>query len=194
MVGRPREFDVDEALNAAMQAFWAKGYEATSMSDLMAATGLHKGSLYQAFGDKHALFIQSLKRYLEAMRNAMTEMMAEARSPLDGLEKTLHRMVEFVDDSPCPMGCMAINTLVELAPHDGEVKQVMLDHIGWMRSSMRDVIAAAQARGELSDSRPPELVTGILMTMLAGIATTVKASINKVDAHQLIDAQIEALR
>ena len=70
MVGRPRQFDVDQTLDAAMRAFWARGYEATSMADLMAATGLHKGSLYQAFGDKHALFIEALKRYLGEMARA----------------------------------------------------------------------------------------------------------------------------
>lgn len=193
MVGRPREFDVDEALNAAMQAFWAKGYEATSLSDLMEATGLHKGSLYQAFGDKHSLFVQALKRYLESMRLAKSEILAEAESPLDGLRKVLHRMVDFVDDSPCPMGCMAINAMVELAPHDAEVKDIMLDHVARMRSGMRDVIAAAQAQGEIDDSRPPEVITALLLTMLAGIATTVKAALTKMDAHQLIDAQIDAL-
>ena len=193
MVGRPREFDVDEALDAAMAAFWAKGYEATSLSDLTAATRLHKGSLYQAFGDKHSLFVQSLKRYLQSMRQAKSEILNDAESPLDGLRKVLHRMVEFVDDSPCPMGCLAINTLVELAPHDAEVRDIMLDHIDRMRSSLREVIAEAQAAGEISAERPPELVTAMLLTTLAGIATTVKAAINKTDAHAIVDAQIDAL-
>ena len=178
MVGRPREFDVDEVLDAAMGAFWAKGYESTSRSDLTAATGLHKGSLYLAFGDKHSLFVQSLKRYLQSMRQAKTETLAEAESPLDGLRRVIHRMVEFVDDSPCPMGCLAINTLVELAPHDAEVRDIMLDHIARMRTSLRDVVAAAQEAGEISTERPPELVTAMLLTTLAGIATTVKAAIN----------------
>ena len=193
MVGRPREFDVDEALDAAMAAFWAKGYEATSLTDLTAATGLHKGSLYQAFGDKHSLFVQSLKRYLGSMRLAKTEILREADSPVEGLRRVMHRMVEFIDDSPCPMGCMAINTLVELAPHDPEVKEIMLDHIDRMRSSMRDIVAEAQAAGKISSERPPELVTALLMTTLAGLATTVKAAINKTDAHTIVDAQIDAL-
>ena len=60
----PREFDMDEALDAAMSVFWEKGYEGTSMADLMAATGLHKGSIYKAFTDKHDLFVKALKRYL----------------------------------------------------------------------------------------------------------------------------------
>ena len=62
-VGRPREFDLEEALDAAMQAFWAHGYESTSMADLMLAMDLQKGSIYKAFGDKHSLFIQALRRH-----------------------------------------------------------------------------------------------------------------------------------
>ena len=64
-VGRPREFDEEAALEAAMDAFWAKGFEATSMTDLCNCTGLHKGSLYQAFGDKHTLFLKALKHLSE---------------------------------------------------------------------------------------------------------------------------------
>jgi TetR/AcrR family transcriptional repressor of nem operon len=193
MVGRPREFDIDEALDAAMGAFWAKGYEATSLTDLMSVTGLHKGSLYKAFGDKHSLFVQALKRYLHSMRHAKNEMLAEAESPLDGLRAVAHRMVEFVDDSPSPMGCMAINALVELAPHDAEVKELMVDHIARMRSSIRDTVAQAQASGQMDRSRPPELITAMLLTMLAGIGTTMKGAISKPEAHMLIDAQIDAL-
>ena len=63
-MARPREFDIDHVLNAAMHAFWQRGYEATSLADLMEATGLQKGSLYKAFGDKHSLFMQALNRYL----------------------------------------------------------------------------------------------------------------------------------
>jgi len=193
MAGRPREFDPDEALDAAMEAFWAKGYEATSLMDLVSATGLHKGSLYKAFGDKHSLFIQALKRYLQSMRRAKDEKLAGAKSPLDGIRAVMHAMVEFFDDSPSPMGCMAINSLIELAPHDSEVKAIMLDHIDRMRSSLYAGVTKAQALGQMSKSRPPELVTAMLMTMLAGVGTTIKTGINKTDAHMLVDAQIDAL-
>jgi len=192
MVGRPREFDVDQALDAAMAAFWAKGYESTSLSDLMAATGLHKGSLYQAFGDKHSLFVQALKRYLQAMRSAKDQILAGASSPLDGLRSVMHRMVDFIDDSDCPMGCMAINALVELAPHDQEVRAVVFDHIERMRSSLCALVIEAQNAGEIDSARPPEVVTGLLMTTMAGLATTIKGPISKAQAHQLMDAQIDA--
>jgi TetR/AcrR family transcriptional repressor of nem operon len=193
MVGRPRQFDVDEALDAAMEAFWAKGYEATSLMDLVSATGLHKGSLYKAFGDKHSLFIQALKRYLLSMRRAKDERLAEAESPLDGVRGVMHAMVDFLDDSPRPMGCMAINSLIELAPHDDEVKKIMVDHLARMRASLGGAVKQAQASGQMSKSRPPELVTAMLMTMLAGVGTTIKTGIHKTDAHTLVDAQIDAL-
>jgi len=193
MVGRPREFDVDQALNAAMEAFWAKGYEATSLSDLMSATGLHKGSIYQAFGGKHSLFIKALKRYLEDMRKGKNELLANAESPLAGLRAVAHGMVDIVDDSPCPKGCMAINALVELAPHDDEVQRIMTDHIGRMRRSIEDVVARAQEGGEMSDERSPELVAAMMLTFIIGLGTTMKGPITKKKAHELVDAQMQAM-
>lgn len=193
MVGRPREFDVDEVLDAAMATFWSRGYESTSLSDLMSATGLHKGSLYKAFGDKHSLFLQSLKRYLGNMRRTKNEILAEAPTPLDGIRAVVHRMIDFIDDGPCPMGCMAINAMVELAPHDDEVRAIMTDHIANQRASLTELIANAQAAGQISKARPPELITALLMTMLAGLAATIKGAISKTEAHALADAQIEAL-
>lgn len=177
-----------------MNAFWAKGYEATSLHDLMTATGLHKGSLYKAFGDKHSLFVLALKRYLHAMRQASSESLKSAGSPLDALRAVAHGMVEFVDDSPCPMGCMAVNALVEMAPHDPEVKEIMADHLARMRQTIGAVVGQAQAAGQLSSERPPELVTAMILTLLAGIGTTIKGAITKVDGHRLVDAQIDALR
>ena len=99
MVGRPREFDADEALDAAMGAFWAKGYESTSLSDLTAATGLHKGSLYQAFGDKHSLFIEALRRYLNEMLRRNREALEAGATPLEGLRDLAHALVDLASEN-----------------------------------------------------------------------------------------------
>jgi TetR/AcrR family transcriptional repressor of nem operon len=88
-MARPREFDMDEALDAAIGTFWTQGYEATSMTDLMEATGLHKGSLYKAFDDKHDLFMKSLSRYLDNHWETMQAILGEARSPLEGVRAWL---------------------------------------------------------------------------------------------------------
>jgi TetR/AcrR family transcriptional repressor of nem operon len=194
MVGRPREFDPDNVLDAAMQAFWAKGYEATSLADLMEATGLHKGSLYQAFGDKHTLFIQVLKRYLGDMRRQKNKLLKGATTPLGGLRAVLHGMLDIADgDCPCPKGCLAINSLVELAPHDPEVRNIMDDHMNRMRQGAVEALTHAQEAGQISSNRSPEVVTSLMMTFMAGLATRLKAGLSKADAHVLLDTQLEAL-
>ena len=194
MVGRPREFDPEIALDAAMQAFWAKGYEATSLSDLMEATGLHKGSLYQAFGDKHTLFIQALKRYLSDMRRMKSKMIAHAATPLEGIRAVTHGMLDIADgDCTCPRGCLAINTLVELAPHDAEVQEVMNDHIQRMRSSFAEVVARGQEAGQIRTDKSAAEITALMMTFMLGLGTSLRGHLSKDDAHKLLDAQFEAV-
>ena len=194
MVGRPREFDENQVLDAAMQAFWAKGYEATSLADLVSTTGLLKGSLYRAFGNKHSLFLQTLNRYLENMRRQKNEILAEAATPLEGLRSVLHGIIDTSDgDSACPKGCMAINSLVELAPHDEKVQRIMGDHAQRMRGSMTKTLTQAQAAGQISSLRSPELLTSLLMTFMAGLAATMKGPVSETEAHQLLDAQLEML-
>lgn len=194
MVGRPREFDPEIALDAAMQAFWAKGYQATSLSDLMEATGLHKGSLYQAFGDKHSLFIQALKRYLSDMRRMKSKMIAQAATPLEGIRAVAHGMLDIADgDCSCPRGCMAINTLVELAPYDAEVQEVMNDHIQRMRSSFAEVVARGQEAGQIRTDKSAAEITALMMTFMLGLGTSLRGHLSKDDAHKLLDAQFEAV-
>jgi TetR/AcrR family transcriptional repressor of nem operon len=191
MVGRPREFDFDEALDSAMHAFWATGYEATSMADLMAATGLHKGSLYQTFGDKHSLFIAALRKYLGGMRQHKNELLEQAATPLEGIRNVAHGMVDMADgDSECPKGCMVINSVVELAPRDPEVKAILVEHMTLMRQSLVEVLTKGQALGEIDAQRPAELIAGLLMTFMAGLGTNLKGPMQMEEAHQLLDQQL----
>jgi hypothetical protein len=128
------------------------------------------------------------------MRRHKNECIAAASTPLEGLRDAAHSMLEMADDDPaCPKGCMAINTLIELAPHDADVGRIMNDHIANMRQSLETVIAEAQQAGQVSDKRPPEVITSLMMTFMAGLAATMKGPIDKAQAHQLLDAQFEAL-
>jgi TetR/AcrR family transcriptional repressor of nem operon len=194
MVGRPRQFDVDQTLDAAMRAFWARGYEATSMADLMAATGLHKGSLYQAFGDKHALFIQALKRYLGEMARAGASAIQTAPTPRDGLARLGHTLIEITgEDRDEPRGCMALNALAELAPHDAEVRELLQGQVAWIRRGITATVMRAQEQGQISRERSPELVADLLLMFVWGLATSMKGYIDKAQAHALLDEQLEAI-
>ncbi len=170
-VGRPREFDEAAALEAAMDAFWAKGYEATSMADLCSCTGLHKGSLYQAFGDKHKLFMDSLNHYAETEFREVAAVAYDSDSPLENIRAMVFKIAS---DSKSEKGCMMVNTMVELAPHDPEIRKA-LEAIATKRTRfMVDMIAKAQAAGEIRPELNPEKLALQLMVTLAGSAALVK--------------------
>ena len=177
-----------------MQAFWANGYAATSMSDLLEATGLHKGSLYQAFGDKHTLFARALSHYLEEMRRRKNERLASAPTPLDGIRSVAHGMVDLAcADETCPKGCLGINSLVELAPHDPEVARILDQHTQLMRGSLEETIRKAQAEGQIRKDRAAELIAAMLMTFMAGLAALLRGPLTARQAHELLDAQFAAI-
>ena len=194
MVGRPREFDEEQVLDAAMKAFWANGYEATSLADLVSVTGLHKGSLYQAFGDKHALFVQTLNRYLQGIRHHKNQILDQAVTPLAGIRAVLHGFIDMSEgDCSCPRGCMAVKSLVEMAPHDAEVQRIMEDHKNGMRLSMEGRLNQAQANGELSRDKSPAMITALLMIFMDGLATQATGPMKIEQAHEILDAQLDAL-
>jgi TetR/AcrR family transcriptional repressor of nem operon len=170
-VGRPREFNEEAALEAAMDAFWAKGYEATSMADLCSCTGLHKGSLYQAFGDKHSLFMSALKHYADSEFHETAAVMNETNTPLENIRAAIDKIME---DAGSEKGCMMINSMVELAPHDPEVRKTLQGFAGQRLHVMADLIDKAQESGEISSKTEPHKLAQQLMMSLAGGAALVK--------------------
>jgi TetR/AcrR family transcriptional repressor of nem operon len=194
MVGRPREFDEDQVLDAAMKAFWANGYEATSLADLVSVTGLHKGSLYQAFGDKHALFLQTLNRYLQNVRHYKTEILKNAESPLGGIRGVLHGFIDMSEaEADCPKGCMAVKSLVEMAPHDAEVQRIMDAHKNVMRTTIEGRLKQAQADGDLGTEKSPETIASLIMIFMDGLAAQASGPMERHEAHALLDAQLDVL-
>ena len=170
-VGRPREFDEEAALEAAMDAFWQKGYESTSLADLCTCTGLHKGSLYQAFGDKHALFMKALNHYADREFKETAAVAFEHESPLDSIRAVVRTVCTHAEEGK---GCMMINSMVELAPHDPEIRKA-LEIIATKRTRfMVDMIAKAQVAGEIRPELSPEKLALQLMVTLAGSAALVK--------------------
>ena len=145
-----------------MDAFWAKGYEATSMADLCNCTGLHKGSLYQAFGDKHSLFMNALHHYADSEFHETTEVAFKLESPLERIRAVVGKICE---DASSDKGCMMINSMVELAPPE--------------------TIAQAQALGEIKVKTDPYKLARQLMMTLAGGAAMVKGLL---EPHEINEA------
>lgn len=187
-VGRPREFDEDAVLEAALNAFWSKGYEATSLADLCACTGLHKGSLYQSFGDKHSLFMRALTHYADKAFESVSTVVSETASPLQNIRAVVREVCQGSGDSK---GCLMINSMVELSPHDDAVKAAVNSFVDKRLAVMAEMITAAQEAGEIRAELVPEHLARQLMVTMAGLAATSKSLINYDDSIALLDHTID---
>ena len=171
-LGRPREFDQDTALSAAMEEFWARGYHATSLADLETATGLHRGSLYAAFGDKHRLFLAALDRYGRSALARLEEHLAAAATPLAGVRRHLEdQALRAADRSGRRRGCLLSNSALELLPGDGEAAAVIATRQQAIVERLADALARAQAAGELGAgrSRPPRALARYVFAVTQGM-------------------------
>ncbi len=162
-----KTFDVDEALCAAMEAFWAHGYEATSMQDLVEAMGVNRGSIYDTFGDKRQLFLKALKRYDKVERKAFLSALRQGRSPAQTLRALFDTLVrEAAGDTPGD-GCFLVNTALDVAPHDTEVAAIVARGFEAIEVYFRDLVREGQALGEFNaDVRPVEAARLLLAALI----------------------------
>ena len=159
------------------------------MTDLCAATGLHKGSLYQAFGDKHQLYLRSLRHYTEQSFKEVASSAYLSDSPLENL-RTL--VIKVVTHCIADQGCLAVNSMVELAPHDPDVK-ALLDQVYAMRLRLlTDLIDKAKRAGEITQDQTPDRLARLLMVTLAGVAASVKGFVSTDEASVVIEDLLNA--
>lgn len=121
-----KQFQEDAVLASAMHAFWARGYEATSMRTLVEAMGINRASIYATFGDKQALFLRALERYDQLHRDAWLTSLAAKHGPRRAIVQAFREAIDVALDGQSS-GCFLVNTALELAPHDPVVRKVVAD-------------------------------------------------------------------
>lgn len=174
-MARPREFEADAALERAMQAFWAKGYKATSLEDLCQATGLSRSSLYAAFGGKRALLLRSLARYEE---NALARITAALAKPLpvrEAIAAFIDELIDGIVAGPGRAGCFIGNCAAELAG-DRVMASRVRQSLARVEGVFHDGLARAQARGELAADADPEALSRFLVSGIQGLRLVGKAN------------------
>ena len=144
-----KQFDIDNALFQAMRTFWSKGYEATSMQDLVESMGINRASLYDTFGDKRSLFIAALKYYDDTQKKATLKRAAENRTPRETIKFLFNALAEEALDKNKRDGCFLVNTMLERAPHDEAVNSIVAKSFSDMQKYFRDTIRKGQQTGEI---------------------------------------------
>jgi TetR/AcrR family transcriptional repressor of nem operon len=165
-MARPREFDEDAVLDAVTQCFWRRGYEATSVKDLIGKTGVTAASLYNAYGDKRGLFRISLDHYVESSIAARMRRCAALPSR-EGIEAFFDEILTRSLNDHERKGCMLVNSALEMTPHDAEFSKIIASVLGRIEQFFLKCIQAGQKDGTIACSvRPRELahhLIGVLM-------------------------------
>ena len=168
-MGRQKAFDEDRAVDAAVDCFWLRGYEATSVRDLTDAMGIGGPSLYNAYGDKRALFSRSLRRYAErSMRDRIARMEATHR-PKEAIRAFIAEIVDRSLKDPDRKGCLLVNSALDVAPHDAEIGRVVAGYLDELRAFFRRNIEAARKAGQVPRTVDAEEVSGHLLGVVLGV-------------------------
>lgn len=172
---RPKEFNPDDAIEKAMQVFWHKGYEATSMEDLLEAMNLNRGSLYGTFGDKRQLFLKVIDRYCHGFVGEKFSLLDHPGPALPTLRRFIEGMIEGALADPQRRGCLIANTVMELSPHEKEIAGRLRQILKTAEDTFFRVLARAKQQGELSDHKDPRTLARFLTTMMQGAIVMIKA-------------------
>ena len=167
-MARPREFDEATVLDAAMQCFWAHGYEATSVKDLIERTGLTAASLYNAYGDKRAMFRTALDHYIEKSIGARLQR-SESLPPRDAVRAFFEDILRRSLSDRERKGCMIVNCALEMAPHDKEFRETIVETLGRLEAFFLNCVERGQADGTITSAVPAVGLAQHLLGVLMGV-------------------------
>src|SRR5215467_14587096 len=169
-MARPREFDEATALEAAIECFWQRGYEATSVRDLAESMGLSAPSLYNAYGDKHALFVQALEHYLDRSMRERIERLEKSLPPKQAIREFIGAIIDHSVNDRERRGCFLVNSALEVAPHDKKLGGLIADRLAELEAFFRRSIRRAQAEGTV----PRKPVANDLARLLLGVVLGIR--------------------
>lgn len=196
-MARKKEFDEDAALLKAMRLFWEQGYEKTSMQDLVSHMGIHKGSMYDTYGDKQSLYFKTLKRYSEMLEQSVKQRMTDTRSAKEAIRELFEMVIQrnslYEQQEEFPEGCFIVNTAVELAKHDSEAIDWV--HLNWTNTEqlIRDLIVVGQQSGEFSKTLNAEELSYYFLNALIGLRVMVKTISDRGKLRQIIKMNLSVL-
>jgi AcrR family transcriptional regulator len=189
--GRPREFDVDEALDRALHVFWRRGYEGATLPDLTAAMGINRPSLYAAFGSKEELFRKALDRYVEGpaafVREALNEPTARAVA-----ERLLGGTIDLVTDRRNPRGCLIVQSALACGETAESVRREVAARRVAGECAVRQRFERARADGDLPAEVDAADLARYVVTVMRGMAVQAAGGASRDDLRRVVELALQA--
>lgn len=190
-MGRPRSFDIDEALNRALYVFWRKGYEGASLTDLTEAMGINRPSLYAAFGNKEALFRKAFDRYIEEkgayIRNALT-----APTARQVVERLLLDGADMLTEPNSPAGCLAVQGALSCGDDADCIRQELAQRRAEAEGWVRERFERARAEGDLPANSNPADLARFVATVAQGMAVQASSGATRADLRRVAETALIA--
>ncbi|WP_069883834.1 TetR/AcrR family transcriptional regulator [Streptomyces luteocolor] len=196
-MARPRTFDEERALDAAMRAFWANGYEATSTQDLCEATGLGRSSIYNTFSSKHDLFRRALARYMDSMNTAQITILEDVeRSATDRLRALFARVIDGEFEQRRDghsIGCLTVNTTVELAGRDPEATGMLERDLALRLTALSAAIRSGQRDGDITSRRDADDLARYINAVIGGMRVSAQGGADRATLEAIAETAFDAL-
>jgi|APTNR8051073442_1049403.scaffolds.fasta_scaffold76679_1 TetR/AcrR family transcriptional repressor of nem operon len=189
---RPKQYKYEAVLEKAMDLFWTKGYNGTSVQELVDHLKLSKASMYEAFEDKHGLFMATLHNYRKRLQNNL-KMLEEIPSPLQAIRISFQSVIEDVTDKRHRRGGYLTNTAIEMAPHDAEVEQWVIDSMSDYEELYKKLLRSAIEKGELKNVENIDAKAYYLTNVLQGLMVYAKVKQDKAKLNAIMELSLKHL-
>ena len=183
--GRPRKFDKNSALDQALETFWAQGFTATSLDDLTEAMGINRPSLYATFGNKHDLFIQSIRRYGETIGNLPLQAFLEEPDIRRAIDAYFQATIRCVTSQHHPRGCLIMNVAGEHAANDPAVRTLMNEAYRERIDAVSDRLRTARDAGGLPNDTDPDDLARMITAVMHSLAARARAGADRKELSRL---------
>lgn len=191
-MARPKEFDPVLALDTAMHLFWLQGYKATSVQDLCENMGIKKGSLYDTFGSKRLLYLAALERYLK-MNEPAADLMDNLGSVKSAIAEIFYHKVDLSVADKQYRGCLFVNTIVELAPHDSEFAAISENGRKEYEETFYRLLAVGQQTGEIAQNHDINALARYLTNAMFGLRVMAKTTRDRKVLEDIVNTTISVL-
>src|SRR5689334_17118832 len=192
MAGK-KSFLPEQVLDKAIDLFWKQGYEGTSIEDLVQCMGLGRGSLYDTFGDKHALYLAALLRYLAKYQGQVAEALQQTGPLSEILERFFQACIEILLSDPACRGCFLVNATVEMAPHDPEVNKIVQAALQEMEEGFYRLLIQAQVAGDLSWTHEPHQLAHFLVGTLISLRVLARGKPDRCVLQDIVKTALSVL-
>ncbi len=192
-MARTKDFDENEVLTRAMELFWSRGYNATSMEDLVVGLGISRSSLYDTYTDKHSLFIKALEYYQQMGLMKIREIVNNPGSSKETVKKMIEQSTIGISDGRKRIGCFVVNAEVEVAPHDKKVSNLVCSHDQQIEEIFYQVIQKGKKSGEIKNKQDARALARFIYNAVKGMQVTAKTISDKTVLNEIIGLTLSVL-